>query len=292
MFHWQLQSIVVFGLLVESWSYTALGSSPPERCDSRLYECPSHYQCIVTDREASGSRYIGTCVCDNFYGFEGADCRGRSAAWYLLFSLCSVVVLFVLYALYAHVKLMRELQTSGRLKANVIGRTLLFNGLSLLPVIAINGGMLMVLLEVDRSMIFHQYARALLIALLFVLFIVSWLSVSIYWLETAERMTIKNSHHVPIAVLNSHMHNTVNSRVSARYRMYRAILYGASLTSGASVVIFMFVLSTFFVLLCGVIFSLAVGFTYYIAGGRIAKLLDVTSSGMGGRQEDLARYIR
>ena len=292
MLQWQFRGIVVSGLLVEALSYTPLGSLPTESCDARTYECPSHYQCIVTDPEASASPNIGTCFCDNFYGFEGADCRGRSAAWYLLFSLCSVVVLFVLYALYAHFKLMRELQTSGRLKANVIGRTLLFNGLSLLPVMGINGGMLMVLLEVDRNMYFHEHVRAMLIALLFVLFIVAWLSVSIYWLETADRMTIKNSHHVPNAGLNSHTHNAVSARVSARYRMYRAILYGASLTAGASVVVFRLMLSTFFVLLCGVVFSLAVGLTYYIAGGRIAKLLDVTSSGMGGWQEDLARYIR
>jgi hypothetical protein len=287
----RLRRIFALGLLRSASSFTALGSTPPATCDVHIYECPSHFLCSGTDLDAGGAPNQGTCICDHFFGFEGAHCRGKSAAWYLLSSLCSVVVASVLYALRANFTLMRQLQTAGRLKANVIGRTLIFNVLSLLPVLGLNLGFLLILTEVDRQMAFYQHVRELLIALLFVLFIVSWLSVSVYWLEMAERMATKR--HAGSS--SSHFHSARAKRhAGARYRAYRASLYGASLLAGglvvASNVLFH---STVFVVISGVAYSLAVGFSYHVAGGRIVKLLDVTlSSGGGGRQGDVAKNIR
>ena len=187
-----------FALTVPAGAFTPLGSKVPERCvvgpTRRAYDCPSRMICDLSKGADDlgglaevGDGFLGKCVCDKFFGFVGPSCLKPSRTTWALGCFLVVAMAQGIYCLVMNVDLARALRRSGRLQPNAIGRTVAFNGLATLPTLALNGGFMLIITGVDEDMAFQEFAREPTIAALFILFILSTLSVSIVWMEMVEK---------------------------------------------------------------------------------------------------------
>ena len=158
--------------------------SKPYECEPGVYQCPPRFLCLPRRRH-DGSH----CVCNRFLGFRGPDCQKRSRASWLLLVLSIINALMSFRALIFNVMLALELKNSGRLKANNIGRTLFFNTLTPLPILAISTGYSLILLGVDRNADFLPYGIQVSVACLFFFYFLSTLSVSMVWIVDVQRMS-------------------------------------------------------------------------------------------------------
>jgi len=165
---------------------TDTGSPKPNDCDPWLdtpaNKCPQRFLCTPRLR-LDGNH----CICNRYLGFRGAECRKRSRASWLLLVLSIIIAFMSFRALISNIVLALELKNSGRLKANNIGRTLFFNTLTLPPTIAIGTFYSLILLEVDRNLIFLQHGLQICLACLFFFYFLSTLSVSMVWIIDVQR---------------------------------------------------------------------------------------------------------
>ena len=164
-----------------------LGSTQkPNDCEPEMYQCPARSLCLPR-RRLDGNH----CVCNRFLGFRGPECRKRSRASWLVLVTFTINTCMTFRALILNLVLALELKNAGRLKANSIGRTLIFNTVILLPAMAIL--LMAIILEVVefgnlKSDFFRKVLEVCLACLTF-FYLLSTLSVSMVWIVDVQRIS-------------------------------------------------------------------------------------------------------
>jgi hypothetical protein len=260
--------IFVNVVLCCSWScsvqgYAKLGSEKPVSCNPSKLECPSHMRCVSTQNGHSDHK--NHCVCDRYFGFKGEGCEETTRASWFLCSLSVITALWALKALSSNVTLFHELSANGRIKANNIGRTLLFNTLMTLPLAAFSVGIVLTLVGVDEDMEFYEHGRQICISSIFLFFILSTLSVSVVWI---------------IDVVNTTTSSVGADGVNAKKRKkksYLLALYALSFLLFVIVAILISFLDSFGVVIpiAGLTFTVLVGTSYHLAGRRVLSDLQI-----------------
>lgn len=260
-----LYAIIVSSFFEKSQGFQSLGSPPPSTCNSLLTRCPSHMMCSIEG--PSESHLIGTCVCHRFYGFFGKSCLSLSAASYMLGFFCFICVAFGLKVLLANLWLALELYDAGRLRANSVGRTLFFNTLSPIPVCTLSGFVLMILVGVDRNMWAAAHLLTPVICSIFLLYSINSLSISVGWLEMAEKTT-QHAFEVRCACISAIL------PICKSRRIYQFFIFGTPLSA---MIIFIVVAwlyhSIAITVIVGSLYSLGIGLTFLYSGKRIYEPL-------------------
>jgi len=158
-----------------------------------------------------------------------------------------------------------ELKETGRLKLNCIGRTLFFNTLVPVLLLAHYMGVFAMLLELDPEMDFQEHGREVTLSAMFFIFILDTMSVSVVWIIDVQKAAA--------------MRAGTNSALAKKWqeRVYLAGLYTFSLSAAALVVFFFGTLNIpfRFVALVGVLYSACVGASYLYGGRRVLAHLRV-----------------
>jgi hypothetical protein len=178
---------------------------------------------------------------------------------------CIILSIFAVRALLSNIMLALELKETGRLKLNCIGRTLFFNTLVPVILLAHYMGVVAMLLELDPEMDFQEHGREVTLSAIFFTTILDFMSVSVVWIIDVKKAVA--------------MRAGTNSALAKKWqeRGYLTGLYIFSLSAATLVVIFFGTLNIpfRFVALVGVLYSACIGFSYHYAGRRVLAHLRV-----------------
>jgi hypothetical protein len=241
--------------------YKKLGSAKPATCTPQQFDCPSHMLCVASRSSNAGHK----CRCHRFFGFTGPQCRGGSRATWLLFAFLITLSIFAVWALLSNIMLALELKEAGRLKPNCIGRTLFFNTLVSISLLAHYMGMTAIILDLDPGMNYAQHGAVVCLPFISFSFVLATLSVSVVWIIDVQKASAMRTGI------------TSSAKAKKQERVYLAGLYMFSLSAATLLLIIFFrsenqvLLSLFF----SALYCTCVGFSYLYAGQRVLAHLHV-----------------
>jgi hypothetical protein len=176
--------------------------------------------------------------------------------------MCIVLSLLAMRGLLSNITLALELKETGRLKLNSIGRTLFFNALVPISLLAHFAALIAIILELDPNMDNSQHGIGLCLSFSASAVILSTLSVSVVWIIDVQKATAMRAGP---------------SSAQQQERVLLAGLYIFSYSAATLVVISYAATDTplRYITLVGAVYSACVGASYHFAGKRVLAHLHV-----------------
>ena len=241
-------------------------------CSIGAWDCPSPVWQTCYPEWGQGGQ--GTCRCNRALGLTGApNCDEMTEVSFILIGLMVVIAVMALSAEWKTFRYVWELHQSGKLRFDVVGRSVFFNAIPPLSILLQSIGMS--LAATGRSQAGYYYYRTLSgfnHVVLSAAFVGSTSSVSLVWIEMAEKYT-------RVYALPTPGEEVTRGRESRGSWPYQRFLAVASVSAGALVVGSYYLLSSLAIAISFmIVFIITVGVSFHVGGRRISALLELTTN--------------